>query len=171
MRCIRKYGSFDNYILLTPPQNMASSMGEYIRRMMLEKLNRPSLDLSRCKVYGTEKDSFLPRKRRHEANRIWMPKEERHKDLTLLKLRGLNEMTREELRLTGEMIENPLKQEEIMKSYSRYEEEQRQHNEGLEKLKPISELIQAKISKKDPVKLRLYYNQIEDAKRKMGVKE
>lgn len=39
MRCIRKYGSFDNYVLLTKPKNMDSIYGEYLRNLMYTKLN------------------------------------------------------------------------------------------------------------------------------------
>jgi len=34
-----KYGGFDNYILLTKPENLDSMYGEYLRKLMLTKLN------------------------------------------------------------------------------------------------------------------------------------
>ena len=40
-RCIKKMGSFDNYILLTPPKQLDSKMGEYYRTLMMKKINDP----------------------------------------------------------------------------------------------------------------------------------
>jgi hypothetical protein len=41
-RCIKKMGgSLDNYILLTPPKQLDSRMGEYYRTLMLRKINDP----------------------------------------------------------------------------------------------------------------------------------
>jgi len=34
-------GGFDNYIMLTKPQNLDSMYGEYLRKIMLKKLNNP----------------------------------------------------------------------------------------------------------------------------------
>ena len=41
LRCMRKCGSFDNYILLTSPKNLDSIYGEFLRRLMLTKMNDP----------------------------------------------------------------------------------------------------------------------------------
>ena len=41
LRCIRKCGSFDNYILLTKPKDLDSVYGEYLRKLMLTKINDP----------------------------------------------------------------------------------------------------------------------------------
>ena len=35
IKCIRKYGGFDNYILLTEPEKLDSLYGEYLRILML----------------------------------------------------------------------------------------------------------------------------------------
>lgn len=40
-RCMKKMGSFDKYILLTPPKQLDSKMGEYYRTLMLRKINDP----------------------------------------------------------------------------------------------------------------------------------
>ena len=45
MEEIEKAASFDNYILLTPPNEMISLFGEYLRELMLRKLNHPELDI------------------------------------------------------------------------------------------------------------------------------
>jgi hypothetical protein len=42
---MRKYGGFDNYILLTKPQKMDSLYGEYLRKLMLTKLNNPEFEI------------------------------------------------------------------------------------------------------------------------------
>ena len=36
---MNKVGGFDNYILLTSPRTMDSLYGEYLRKLMLNKLN------------------------------------------------------------------------------------------------------------------------------------
>lgn len=41
LRCIRKVGSFDQYILLTKPKDLDSKLGEYLRTLMLKKINDP----------------------------------------------------------------------------------------------------------------------------------
>lgn len=40
-RCIKKAGSFDRYILVTPPKQLDSKIGEYYRTLMLRKINDP----------------------------------------------------------------------------------------------------------------------------------
>jgi len=42
LRTIRKLGGIDNYVLLTREKQLGSLYGEYLRRLMLEKLNNPS---------------------------------------------------------------------------------------------------------------------------------
>jgi large subunit ribosomal protein L28 len=41
LRCIRKVNGLDNYILMTKPKQLDSVYGEYLRRIMLKKLNDP----------------------------------------------------------------------------------------------------------------------------------
>jgi hypothetical protein len=45
MKTIRKYGGLDNYILLNPSYRLRSQYGEYLRKVMLEKLNNPDWEL------------------------------------------------------------------------------------------------------------------------------
>jgi large subunit ribosomal protein L28 len=101
LKCIRKYGGFDNYILLTKPQNMQSMFGEYLRKIMLEKINNPSIDLDHARIFGTTPDVKSKRKRRIVHDGIFMPKEIRHKDHTMDYFRGFNEMSKEELSLVS----------------------------------------------------------------------
>lgn len=44
-RCMKRVGGFDNYVLLTKPKLLDSIYGEYLRRLMLLKLNDPSYQL------------------------------------------------------------------------------------------------------------------------------
>ena len=41
---MRKYGGFDNYILLTKPKNLDSIYGEYLRTLMMKKIENPDFD-------------------------------------------------------------------------------------------------------------------------------
>jgi large subunit ribosomal protein L28 len=41
-RCILKMGSVDNYILCTKPKDLDSKYGEYLRTIMLRKINDSS---------------------------------------------------------------------------------------------------------------------------------
>jgi large subunit ribosomal protein L28 len=101
LKCIRKYGGFDNYVLLTKPENMQSMFGEYLRKVMIEKINNPSIDLGHARVFGTNPDVKSKRKRKVVHDGIFMPKEIRHKDHTMEYFRGFNEMSKEELSLVS----------------------------------------------------------------------
>jgi large subunit ribosomal protein L28 len=101
IKCIRKYGGFDNYILLTKPENMKSLFGEYLRKIMLEKINNPDLDLTHARVFGTRPDAKTKLKRKLVHDALHMPKEIRHKDQTMNMFRGFNEMSKEELGLVS----------------------------------------------------------------------
>ena len=58
MKKIRVHGSFDNYILLTKPEKMVSMFGEYLRELMIRKINNPELDTENGKIFGTTRDVF-----------------------------------------------------------------------------------------------------------------
>ncbi|CAD8070318.1 unnamed protein product [Paramecium sonneborni] len=98
MKCIRKAGSFDNYILLTKPQDLDSIYGEYLRKLMLTKINDPSFEIPH--VLKSKPLQFSRRAQRFSRRPavVWHPPEIRHKDLTFLKIRTPNEMNPEELR-------------------------------------------------------------------------
>ena len=55
LRKIRYFGNFDNYILLSRPQTMWSTFGEYLRLLMLRRLRDPSFDVKNKHVFGCEK--------------------------------------------------------------------------------------------------------------------
>lgn len=42
MRTIRKFGGLDNYILLTPESRMKSVFGEYLREILIRKMQDPT---------------------------------------------------------------------------------------------------------------------------------
>lgn len=46
MRTIRKFGGLDNYILLNPERRLKSIYGEYLRELMLRKLNDPTFKVN-----------------------------------------------------------------------------------------------------------------------------
>ena len=58
LRTIRKYGGLDNYILLTKSKNMDSTYGEYLRKIMVSKLNNPNWKIGyipKSRTYKTRK--------------------------------------------------------------------------------------------------------------------
>ena len=44
-KCIQKMGTIDNYILCTKPKDLDSKFGEYLREIMLRKINDPEYRL------------------------------------------------------------------------------------------------------------------------------
>ena len=56
LRCMRKYGGFDNYILLTKPEKLDSIFGEYLRALMLRKLNNKEFTIGY--IRGTARFKF-----------------------------------------------------------------------------------------------------------------
>lgn len=58
MKKIKFYGSFDNYVLLAPPKKLMSYFGEYLRELMLRKINDPDLDIENSAAFGTVPDVF-----------------------------------------------------------------------------------------------------------------
>ena len=95
LRTIRKYGGFDNYVLLTKPKNLYSLFGEYLRRVMLLKLNNPALDLKHLHVYGSGKEVRRPNRFKGRAG-VWHPNIYRHVDLRAHELGSPRSWTREE---------------------------------------------------------------------------
>lgn len=90
MRTIRKYGGFDNYILLMPERRMKSIYGEYLRELMLRKLADPEFQVNevlkepRFEVELKRKGKRIHRFRRILNKHIWIPPEMRHQDLSHL---------------------------------------------------------------------------------------
>jgi large subunit ribosomal protein L28 len=104
---IKYYGSFDNYILCCPSKEMVSMFGEYLRKMMLIKINEPNLDFKNAQLFGTEKDVF---KRSRKKNKVdikeGIHEEYKYKDLSVNFLRPLNKLTRREIKALRDIIEN-----------------------------------------------------------------
>lgn len=88
MRTIRKYGGFDNYILMAKEHRMQSLYGEYLREMMLRKLNDPDFKVNEVyrdpvyEVHFKRKGKTLHKLRDKLKNYMWMPPEIRHTDLS-----------------------------------------------------------------------------------------
>jgi len=83
-RCIKKMGSFDNYILLTPPKQLDSKMGEYYRTLMLRKVNDP--DYRVPYVLGSGRVPKIKKYRRYkmlkEEKKVIIPKDYKQKLVT-----------------------------------------------------------------------------------------
>lgn len=100
-KTIRKYGGFDNYILLAKPDKMQSMFGEYLRRLMYKKLNEPDFDTANGAVFGAFSLQRGRNKRKNIFRHSTYNKETRHKDLSAVNPDFLTEMTKKERRLVG----------------------------------------------------------------------
>jgi len=106
LRCIRKYGGFDNYILLTKPKNMDSLYGEYLRKLMMTKLNDPTYKvpyITKSLPFEGKNDSNKHRYSRRP--KIFHPKDQRYTDLTKDRIKLPNEMSKKELAVFNELEE------------------------------------------------------------------
>lgn len=76
-RCINKMGSFDNYILCTKPKDLDSKFGEYLREIMLRKINDPEYRLPY--ILGTNRKLRIRKYYRYlynkENSKFVVPKE------------------------------------------------------------------------------------------------
>ena len=54
-----------------------SFFGEYLRELMLRKINNPNLDIKKCKAFGIVKDVFKS-KRKKKYDEPYFKKEFRH---------------------------------------------------------------------------------------------
>lgn len=141
IRCMRKVGGFDNYILLTKPKNLDSIYGEYLRILMLKKLNNPEFDVpyiaksrDRQKGIGSKKHS-----RYKKLPVVWLPKELRHRDLSDLTLRAPDEMTRKEAKREEELIHLVRNMQDIETNHPIVKEVMAEHEEQLRLLEPIKQ--------------------------------
>lgn len=64
-RTIEKMGGIDNYILCTKPKNLDSKYGEYIRELMLRKVNDPNFRVPY--IIGTGRTKRVKSYARHVA--------------------------------------------------------------------------------------------------------
>ena len=75
-KIIRKMGSFDNYILCTKPKDLDSKFGEYLRELMLRKINDP--DFRVPYVIGSDRKSRIKKYRRYlyikDVQKVVIPK-------------------------------------------------------------------------------------------------
>lgn len=97
LKTIRKYGGFDNYILMAKPDKMQSLFGEYLRKVMYTKLNNPDLDVKNATVFGAYKQNPNPKPRTKMTQYLGFNKETRHKDLSAVNPHFFKEMTKKEL--------------------------------------------------------------------------
>lgn len=70
-------GSFDNYILCTKPYNLDSKYGEYLRELMLRKINDKNFRIPY--IIGTNRKMRVKNFRKHEyinsMDKIMIPKD------------------------------------------------------------------------------------------------
>jgi len=119
IKCIRKYGGFDNYILLSKAENLDSIYGEYLRTLMMKKLQDPEFDVgyvvkSRPITYHYNKQKHFFR----GNDVVWYPKDIRYQDHTQDKLKFAEDLSKkeiqeiEDLRIAAEneetVSENPI---------------------------------------------------------------
>lgn len=112
---IDRAGGIDNYILVTPANEMCSMFGEYLRVVMLRKLNDPNLDVKNGAIFGTAADCF--RKAPKKTQKAVYSKEWRHRDTTLFALRPVHEFTRRELKAIGELTSFPHNKDKIFRDH------------------------------------------------------
>jgi hypothetical protein len=83
-KCIKKIGSFDRYILLTPPSQLDSKIGEYYRTLMIRKIN--DKDYRIPYVIGSGKKTKIHQHQRYQwakdATKIVIPKDYKKKLIT-----------------------------------------------------------------------------------------
>ncbi|CAD8145731.1 unnamed protein product [Paramecium octaurelia] len=168
MKCIRKAGSFDNYILLTKPQDLDSIYGEYLRKLMLTKINDPSFEIPHVLKARPHKFSRRAQRFSRRPAVVWHPPEIRHKDLTFLKIRTPNEMNPEELRKLREYdslkdkfedtndVMHPVLNEKFFQDEKEWPEFAKVEGE-----KALAEFLK----KKDKEKIRLTLKAVEEGQR------
>jgi len=81
---MKKAGSFDKYILITPPKQLDSKIGEYYRTLMLRKINDPDYRIPY--IIGSGRKPLIHRYHRYQwiqkADRLVIPKSYRQKLMT-----------------------------------------------------------------------------------------
>lgn len=74
LKNIRKYGGFDNYILLCKSELMYSPYGEYLRKLMITKMNDPSWNVPYIVKSKKIKKEFTKRELRFKGKEpFWYP--------------------------------------------------------------------------------------------------
>jgi len=93
---MRKYGSFDNYILMTKSENMDSMMGEYLKTLMYKKLNNPEFKIPY--IYRGRSITKIKKNKMNfkKKTRILHPIKDRNQDLSHLRVKLPEEMGKAE---------------------------------------------------------------------------
>ena len=166
IKTIRKYGGFDNYILMVKPDKSQSLFGEYLRRLMYMKLNNPEIDVENSNIFGVKRGSTSYRPRTRMTAFLGFSRETRHKDLSAVNPNLFTEMTKREIATVKKLQENPDRVKEILSQDQSYLDSVAQAEEEMKKLIPLSKKIKAEFENmKDKKALRLYRLQIYDAMR------
>lgn len=169
IKTIRKYGGFDNYILLAKPEKTQSLFGEYLRRLMYMKLNNPQLDIANSNIYGMLKGPITQKPRTKMTRFLGFSKDTRHKDLSAVNPDFFTEMTKKEIATVNEIYQNPDRAHDILSKDQSYLDSVAKAEEEMKKLLPLSKKIKAEFENmKDKKYLRLYKLQVYDAKKNAG---
>ena len=76
-KTLNKMGSFDNYILCSKPKDLDSKFGEYVRELMLRKINDPSFRVPY--IIGSARKLPIKKYRRYlylkDVKKLQIPKE------------------------------------------------------------------------------------------------
>lgn len=108
LRHIRFYGNFDNYILLSPPERMWSTFGEYLRLLMMRKLRDPSFCIKDKHVFGCEKKCHVSYKDiPYFKGSHYIPPAYRTSDLSRFRPNYLENYTRRQMRVLKAFFKGP----------------------------------------------------------------
>ncbi|KRX07190.1 hypothetical protein PPERSA_00347 [Pseudocohnilembus persalinus] len=114
MKNMRKLGGFDNYILLSKSKEMYSPYGEYLRSLMLHKMNDPSWKVPYIIKSQPVKVGMTKKQLRFRGKEtVWHPPEQRYIDLSHLRMKQPHELNKKELANLRELEELENKQEDI----------------------------------------------------------
>lgn len=148
LRTIKKYGGLDNYVLLTKECKMKSVYGEYLREMMLRKLNDPLFHVNDFlsdpvhRVHLKKKGKKYNKYAHKFSKFIWYPPEIRHTDMSHMMERS-EDMIPLKDRQKYEEIKTKLQNKEDINFDDDYVKQLRAEREedlkGLERFKAVAE--------------------------------
>jgi large subunit ribosomal protein L28 len=139
MRNLRKMGGFDNYILLTKPHHLDSVYGEYLRWLMLKKLNDPSFTVPYiAKSIDRKKETYSNKHTRYgRLPTIWLPKEVRYEDPAKVFLKQRQDLNRKEQKKMQSLTDLLDNMQDIETSNPLVQEMLKEHEEQMRLVEPI----------------------------------
>ena len=108
LKKIRHFGNFDNYILLSKPQHMWSTFGEYLRLMMMKKLRNPDYQLTNRHIFGCEKKCNITYSEKpYFTGNTHYPSALKTKDMSRFKPNYLENYTRRQMKVLKAYFKGP----------------------------------------------------------------